>query len=183
MRTKTMLKTYIFACALACVGLTSLPPAEASAEVYVKVEAGLTPETNVEHFQLGDDYTYGAAIGTGAGPFRIEAGVSRLSADIAGGLVEADAVDYSATAYLDFPVTANTGVFVGAGVDYVQAEATLGGFYSMQESGYGYHAAAGVATRVSERIILEGQVRYLEANVGDLDLSAPAFTLGARVRL
>lgn len=153
-----------------------------AAPFYVKAEVGITPQTEVEGFNLSDDATYGLLAGTAVGPVRVEAGVSRLSADIAD-FVEGDAIDYRATAYLDMPITEQTGVFVGAGVDYLQAEVNVGPFFSEDLEGTGYHYTAGIAHRISENAIGEVAYRHIEADLDGLDVATDAVTLGLRFRL
>ncbi len=173
-----MIRSIIAAAAiLAC----SAAPAFA-APFYLKAEIGTT-DVAVEGINLDDGQTYGAAVGTAIGPVRVEAGVRHVDTGLDLFGVSAEGLDYSATAYFDFAVTERTGVFVGAGVDYITAEASFGPFFSTDTEGTGYHYAAGVAHRVSENTILEAQYRHTEADLDGLDLELDAVTVGARFAL
>lgn len=151
---------------------------------YAKASVGQS-SIDVSGLTLDDEMAYGAAVGTGLGPLRIEGGVSRLSGDFAG-VVQADALDYRATAYLDLKVGDNASIFGGAGIDYIDGEANVG-FGSVDVSGEGYHWALGGAYRLSERMIGEVQFRRVEAEMGssfgDFDASADEITMGVRFRL
>lgn len=153
----------------------------ASADVYVKAEVGVTADTQIDttygSLELGDDFTYGGYVGTSVDPFRVEAGVSHISGDanFFGIPLEASANDFSATAYLD---TAS-GFYVGAGADYVMGEATVASVFTQEFSGYGYHVSAGYAFEAAGGIV-EFQGTYRQINLGDVDLSGPAFTVGYR---
>lgn len=153
----------------------------AHADVYVKAEVGITADTQVDtsfgSIELGDDVTFGGYVGTSVGPFRVEAGVSHISgnADFFGIGLDASANDFNATAYLD---TAS-GFYVGGGVDYVVGEASVGGFTSADFSGYGWHASGGYAFSAAGGIV-ELQGTYRQIDLGDVDLSGPAFTVGYR---
>lgn len=174
-----MLKTLIGGFALAAA--LALAPAASASDWYVKGEVGVTLDTQIEAngggVELDDGQTFGAYVGTTAGPFRIEAGVSRIQADsnFFGIPVDASANDYNATAYLD---TAS-GFYVGAGVDYIQAEATVANVFSVEQSGYGWHVSGGYAFRAADGIV-ETQVTYLDANLDDVDLSGVRATIGYR---
>lgn len=158
-------------------------------EWYVKTEVGTTFDSQVQTSfggtELTDELTYGAYVGTSVGPVRVEAGASHLAGDINLGpiAIESSAIDYNATAYLDLATSQSGGFFVGAGVDYVQAEVSVGPFFSTDQSGYGYHVSGGYAHRVTESGILEFQARYLSADLDNVDLTGTAFTVGFRQRL
>lgn len=168
--------------ALALVGFVALSCSNADArEFYVKAEIGTTIDTQASGLELNDDLTYGAYVGTDVGPLRVEAGVAHLAAStsIFGTEIATSAIDYSATAYLDH----SSGLYVGAGVDYIQAEATVGGWWSDDYSGTGWHVAGGYATRVSDNAVVEFQVRYTEADLDVADLTTTAATVGVRFAL
>ena len=131
--------------------------------------------------ELNEGTSYGAAIGTSVGPFRVEAGADQLSGDLAG-FADVDLTAYSATAYLDLSVGDNASVFVGAGADYLQGELNVPG-YSMSESGDGYHWAVGGAYRLSEKIVGEVQFRQITGDIAGIDVDANQFSVGARFRL
>ena len=144
---------------LVAVGIFSCGNADAR-EWYVKAEVGSTFDSQVQTSfggtELTDELTYGAYVGTAVGPVRVEAGASHLAGDIPlGGItLETSAVDYNATVYLDLATSDKGGFYIGAGPDYIQAEANLGPFFSTSQSGYGYHISGGYAHRVSESGII-----------------------------
>lgn len=165
---------------LSLVALTALAGTANANPFYAKVEAGVTANTEVEGFALSDDTTYGVSVGTAVGPIRVEGGVSSINADTFG--ADIGAVDWRVTGYADFAVSENTSVYAGAGLDYVQAEASFGPS-SISVEGAGWHLAAGIARRVSNSMILEAQARYLDADLDGLDVSSTAFTVGTRIAL
>lgn len=174
-----MKKTILGAIALA-IGLMTAPVANAS-DWYVKAEVGVTADTQVDtsfgSIELGDDFTYGGYVGTSVGPFRVEAGASHIGGDanFFGIPLETSAVDLNATAYLD---TAS-GFYVGAGVDYVLGEASVASIASADFSGYGWHASGGYAFEAAGGVV-EVQGTYRAVDLGEVDLSGPAFTVGYR---
>ena len=151
-----------------------------AAPLYVKAEVGTTADTQVDtgfgSIEFTDGPVIGAYAGTAVGPVRVEAGIAHLSGDVNffGLVVDGSANDYNATAYLD----TSSGFYVGAGVDYIQAEASIGPF-SIEQSGYGYHVSGGYAFAAVGGIV-EVQATYLEASLDDVDLSGPRFTVGYR---
>lgn len=167
--------------AAVAVALTLGIAQTAAADVYIKAEVGTTADTQVDagfaSIELSDDLTYGAYVGTALGPFRVEAGASHISGDanFFGIPVDASAIDYNATAYLD---TAS-GFYVGAGVNYVQAEATVANVFSVDQEGWGYHVSGGYAFEAAGGIV-ELQGTYRQIDLDDVDLSGPAFTIGYR---
>lgn len=174
-------KMKIFAAILAAGFLALGIATPASADpFYVKASAGVSLNTEVEGFSLEDNAVYGVAVGTAVGPVRVEVGADRINTGIMG--LEANVNDFSATAYLDLPITENTGVFVGAGLDYLQAEASYYG-YEFDQDGQGWHATAGVATRLSDRVIGEVAIRYLDADFDDFSGEHLGATVGVRVRI
>lgn len=162
------------------VGFAFVSCSNADASVYVKAEIGTTigneVSTTFGDVEFTDQATYGAYVGTAVGPVRVEAGVSHLGGTIDAGFItlDASALDYNATAYLD---TAS-GFYVGAGADYVQGEATVGPF-SQDFSGYGWHVSGGYAFSAAGGIV-EAQATYREIDLGGVDLSGPAVTVGYR---
>lgn len=169
----------------ACAAMAA--PADASAW-YGSARVGVS-EIDAAGVPFDDGLTYGAAVGTTAFDiFRVEAGVDRLTGelDLGGFSIDADALVYSATAYIDLPVGDNASVFAGVGVDYVDAEASFFGS-SIDANGNGWHWAAGGAYRFSERVIVEAQVREISADLsspfGDIDSKTLATTLGFRLEL
>ncbi len=164
---------------VAVLGMMLMLAAPASA-AYVKAEVGFTADTQVDtsygSIELGDDATYGAYVGTAVGPFRVEGGVAHISGDanFYGLTVDASANDFNATVYLD---TAS-GFYVGAGADYVLGEAQAFGS-TAEFSGPGWHATGGYAFEAAGGIV-EVQGTYREINLGEVDLSGPAFTVGYR---
>jgi len=170
---------------LASLALPSLMIATpASAEWYAKVNVGQTFDTEVSGLNLSEDLAYGAAIGTTLGPFRLEAGAQRLNAnaDLGFMAINADAVNYSGSIYLDLPVTENASLFGGVGLDYMQAEAsTLG--YSISEEGDGWHASIGASYDLSENLVFEGQVTRLDVELDTFDVETWNAMAGLRFKL
>lgn len=156
-----------------------------AAPFYAKVSVGETSNAAVEGIDLNDGFAYGGAVGTSVGPVRVEAGVDHLSGDI-GSFVDVDAWDYSVTGYLDLPITENTGVFAGAGLDYIDASANLG-FTSIDGEGNGWHWTVGAAHRFAPGLI--GEVAYrstsadLDTDFGSLEAEYSTVSLGLRVSL
>ena len=159
-------------------------PAQA-AEFYGKLEVGVTANAEVEGFGLQDDLAYGAALGADLGVLRVEAGVSRISADVLS-IAQVSALDHHATAFVDFALTERSTFFAGAGVDYVDAEANFFGS-SLNADGKGWHYAIGGAYRLNDRMIGEVQFRHVEADMssdyGDFDLAADEVSVGLRLAL
>lgn len=176
--------------ALLALGAANAWATQADAsEWYGALRVGQTINTDVSGISFEDGEAYGAGLGTSIGPVRVEGGVSRLSGDLnfGGPSIQADALDYHATAYLDLPVGENASLFAGAGVDYVDAEALFFG-NSIDANGTGYHWAVGGAYRLRDGLMLEARYRQIEADVdadfiGDVDLSASELTLGLRMRI
>lgn len=158
-----------------------------AAPLYGKVSVG-TSEAEVSGFALDEGLSYGAALGSSIGPVRVEAGVDRLSGsfDLFGPSIDAGALDYRATAFLDLPVGEHASVFAGAGVDYIDAEASAFGT-DIDADGTGWHWAVGGAYRLSDNLIAEAQFRRvsadLETDFGDVDLEADQVTFGLRFAL
>lgn len=148
---------------------------------YGKVEAGFIVNTEVEGFELDSNSVYGAALGTTVGPVRVEAGANRLNFDVFPG-VTADATNYSATAYADFQLTERSAVYVGGGVDYIQAEVNAFGT-SIDTEGSGWHATAGYSRRIGNGIIADFGARYLSADLDGLNAEAVTATAGLRFAL
>lgn len=164
-------------------------PANAAEGWYGKVSIGQNINTEVSGIQLNDDMTYGAAVGTAVGPVRVEAGVDRVAGDLNLGFasVQANALDWSVTGYLDLPVGDNASVFGGLGVGYIDAEANAFGT-TIDGSGTEWHYAVGGAYRLNDRLIVEAQYRHTEADsistdFVDVDLSFDAVTAGFRLAL
>lgn len=156
--------------------------------LYGKVSVGVS-EAEISGLPLDEGLSYGAAVGTGLGPFRIEAGVDRLSGsfDLFGPSIDAEALDYRATAFLDLNLSERASVFAGAGVDYIDGEASVFGT-DIGADGTGWHWAVGGAYRLAEGIIGEVQYRQLTADldadfIGDVDLDATQVTAGLRFAL
>lgn len=178
----------IGAAMVALVGMNALATEADARNWYAKASVGVS-EADVSAFggtvSFDEGLAYGGAMGTSVGPVRVEAGVSHLSGDFAG-VINADALDYHLTGYLDLPVGDNASVFGGAGIDYIDGEASLG-FGSIDASGEGYHYAAGFAYRFSDRIIGEFQWRHVTADLdtsfGSVDLEANEATVGIRLAL
>lgn len=165
--------------AAAAAGLCLASVAHAEGH-YVKAEVGTTVNTEVGtpygSIELSDEATFGGYIGGAIGPVRVEAGAAHLSGniDFYGLTVDTSAIDYNATAYLD---TAS-GFYIGAGVDYVVAEAGIGP-YSIDQEGFGYHVSGGYAFTAAGGVV-ELQATYLDASLDDVDVSGPRFTVGYR---
>lgn len=174
-----MNRTLLSIAAVIALGICTVAPA--AADVYVKAEVGTTLDQQVDtsfgSLELNDDLTFGGYVGTAVGPFRVEAGAAHLSgnANFFGIPLEASAIDYNATAYLD---TAS-GFYVGAGVDYVTAEASIANVFTIDQSGYGWHVSGGYAFEAAGGIV-ELQGTYRQIDLDDVDLSGPAVTVGYR---
>lgn len=162
---------------LAVLAVAPLASAEA---FYVKGEVGTTVDTQLETsyggIELNDGQVLGAYIGTAVGPVRVEAGAAHLSGDLDFGYftVDGSALDYNATAYLD---TAS-GFYAGVGVDYIEAEASIGS-YNLSQSGYGWHVSGGYAFAAAGGIV-ELQATYRDIALDDVDLSGTAMTVAYR---
>lgn len=159
-----------------------------AAPLYGKVSVGVS-DAEVSGLQLDEGLSYGAAIGTAVGPFRVEAGVDRLSGsfDFFGPSINADATDFRASAFLDLPMGDRASVFAGAGVDYIDAEASAFGT-EIGADGTGWHWAVGGAYRLADGIVGEVQYRHLAADldadfIGDVDLDATQVSVGLRFAL
>ena len=160
----------------------------ADAMTYAKISVGQSG-AEIEGINLTDGDAYGAALGANLGPVRVEVGVDRLAGALNafGPSIEANALDYHATAYLDLPVGDNAKAFAGVGLDYIDGQA---GFFGtdIDASGDGWHWAAGASYRLSESITAEAQFRQVSASLdadflGDVDLDASEVTLGLRFAL
>lgn len=160
---------------------------QADAAIYGKVSLGQSGG-EIEGVTLDDGTAYGAALGTSLGPVRVEAGVDHISGSINfGPTISAEALDYHATAYLDLPVGEHASLFAGAGLDYVDGQASFFGT-DIEASGDGWHWAAGGAYRLNDRMIAEAQYRHVSADldadfVGAVNLDADVVTLGLRLAL
>lgn len=177
-----------YAAAVAAMVAGNAWATNADAMTYGKISVGQT-DAEIEGIDLSDGAAYGAAIGTNFGPVRVEAGVDHLSGSFNafGPEVEATALDYHATAYLDLPVGDNAKAFAGVGLDYIEGQASFFGT-DIDASGDGWHWAAGASYRLSETITAEAQFRQVSANLdadflGDVDLDASEVTLGLRFAL
>lgn len=173
----------------ALVGINALATnADASVVDYAAVRVGQATNTEVSGVSFSDDMTYGVAVGKAVGPFRVELGVDRLQGDLnfGGPAIEGQALDYHASAFLDFAVGDRASVFAGAGVDYVDASASIFGT-EINGDGQGWSYSYGGAYRLSENLVGEVQVRHLEADLstdfGDVDLASDQITLGFRLAL
>lgn len=154
-------------------------------EWYGAIRAGVS-EAEVSGLAFNEGLTYGAAVGTSVGPVRVEAGVTRLSGDFAN-VVEADALNYSLSGFLDFPVGEKASLFVGGGVDYVDGDASIYGS-EIEASGNGYHYGGGFSYRFSPGVIGEAAYSHLTAELdadylGDIDLESDQVSLGLRLAL
>lgn len=148
---------------VAALALVGVAPAHAS-ELYAKVGVGQTENASVGGIDLTGDTAYTAGIGTGLGPLRVEGAVSHVSGHLST-FADISAYDYQATAYLDVPITQNSGVFAGVGADYVSGTATAFGS-SMDANGKGWHYTVGVAHRFAPGLI--GEVSYTKVSA-DVD--------------
>lgn len=171
--------------AIAIAPLTIFVPAANAEDIYLKASIGTTMGVDVEGLELDDGAVFGGAIGTGFGPLRVELGATHIDTGFAN-LIDADAMDYSATAYLDWNITEKSSLYVGAGLDYIDASATIYG-YSVDGSGEGWHYSAGYARRFGESLILEAQYTHTDADLDfegyGLGVEIDAVTLGARFTL
>lgn len=181
-----MTKTYLFTAAAALAMAAACTDANAG-EWYGAARVGVS-EIDVAGAGFDEGLTYGAGLGTSVSFLRLEANVDRLSGelDLGGFSIDADGLVYSATAYVDLPVGDNASVFAGAGLDYVDGEASFFGA-TIDANGDGWHWAAGGAYRLNDRVIVEAQVREINADLstpfGDVDTKTLATTLGFRFEL
>ena len=176
---------YAAACAALIAG--NAWDARADAATYAKVSVGQT-DAEVSGINLSDGDAYGAALGTNLGPVRVELGADHLAGAINfGPTIEATAIDYSATAYLDLPIGDNAKFFAGAGLDYIDGEASFFGT-DIDASGDGWHWAVGGSYRLSADLTAEAQFRQVSATLdadflGNVDLDANVVSLGLRMAL
>lgn len=174
----------IGAAALALVGMAGVATASDAhaSELYGAVRAGQSTNTSVSGIDLNDGFSYGGAIGGALGPVRVELAADHLSGDFAG-IVNAKAMDYSASAILDLPISHDTAIFGGAGVDYVSAEAHVP-FGSYDASGSGWSYQAGVSHRFTEGVMGEIRWKHTKADLdGGANLDTDQVTAGVRFRL
>ena len=151
-------------------GSAAFTTADAS-PIYLKVAAGQVENAAVSGIDLNGDLAYEGDVGTAVGPVRVEVGVARVSGSF-GSFADVNAWDFKATGYLDLPLSDNSGVFLGAGVDRVEGQATAYGS-SLDASGNGYHWTVGAAHRFSPGVI--GEVAFTRTTA-DLDSSYGSFT-------
>lgn len=180
------MKTLQVAAALAAIiGGNAIATTADAGEWYAAARVGVS-EAEVSGMAFNEGLTYGGAVGTSVGPVRVEAGVTRLSGDFAN-VIEADALDYSLSGFLDFPVGDRAALFVGGGVDYVDGSASIYGS-EIEASGNGYHYTTGLSYRFSPGIIGEAAYSHLTAELdadylGDIDLESDQVSLGLRLAL
>ena len=157
-------------------------PANAAVIDYAKISFGQVDTADVNGYELSGGDVFGVAVGKAVGPLRVELGYNQLQAGTDFGVaVDGRARDLNAMAYVDIPVGHNTTIYGGAGVDYVNARATLVG-HSFSADGYGYSYGGGIATRISDHLIAEAQYRQLEvSDLGGVDLSNGIATVGLRM--
>lgn len=154
----------------ACAVLT-----QASARDWtVRAEVGQTVNTEIDVGPLTLEPSNGSVVGihlgTSVGPVNLEAGVRQIELEALAGAVTIDATNFTGTVSLDLPY----GTFVGVGPDYYNTETTLGGVFSINDSGWGYHATAGVNFPINDRFA--AQVAYRYTNSDDLGFTSGAVT-------
>lgn len=172
---------------LALAGALLIPVAvsNANAETYGALRAGFN-DAEVSAFGGSLGFNQGtsveAALGADFGSFRIEAGASRDNADL--GLVgfEANLINYSATALVDFEGPFGLTYSAGAGLDYSQAEANLG-FTSIEGEGDGWHYDLAATASINDRWSVEVRRRAYSGSVdmdfiGSVDVDNTAWTVG-----
>ena len=178
----------IGAALVALVGMNALATSADAGEWYGALRVGQSQTdvgANGSSVSFDEGLSYGGAVGTSVGPVRVEAGVNRLSGDFAT-VVDADALDWNATAYLDLPIGDNASVYAGAGLDYVDGSASIYG-YDIDASGEGYHLSVGAAYRLNSNMI--GEIQYTQINAeldtdfGGVDLDASNISIGVRFAL
>ena len=173
---------YVIAAAL--LGPVLVAPAANASDWYGRVSIGES-DAEISGVGLSSGTSYGAAVGTSIGPVRVEGGVSHISGDLAG-IVEAEALVVSGTAYLDLQLGERASLFGGAGLDYVDGSAEVFGS-SIEASGDGYHYVLGGAYRLTDNIIGEVSYRHTEADLdsdfGSVDLEADVVSVGLRLAL
>jgi opacity protein-like surface antigen len=153
--------------------------------LYGAVRAGQTTNTSVSGIDPSDGMSYGAAVGGALGPVRLEAAADHLAGDFAG-VIKGDAWDYSVSALLDLPISHDTAIFGGAGLDHVEATAHVP-FGSFGGSGNGHSFQAGVSHRFAPGVM--GEVRWkrtsadLSISGNSVSLDADQVTMGVRFTL
>lgn len=151
-------------------------------DFYGTVRAGIVMNAEAGPIELSDGDTYGVALGTAVGPVRVEVAANHSNFDVFPG-VTADFNTVSATANIDFQITPQSTVYVGAGPAWGEAEASFG-FGSYSDSGIGYVIQAGYSRRLSDTIVGELQVRRTDVDLDDsFDVSGYGVTAGLRFRL
>lgn len=172
---------------LALPALAAFAPATASAQDwYVKASVGQTVDALVGgSFDLSDGGAMGAHLGTRVGPFRVEGGIDRMTAeaDLGYASLDGSALSYNGSLFLDLPVGESASLFGGVGLDYVTAEAAYYGS-SMDASGNGWHASFGGAYIISDTLSFEVEATRLDADLdfGGNDLNLKAWTITGGLR-
>lgn len=173
-----MIKNLIIAAAM----LACAPAVAEARDFYGVVRAGITTDTSVGPIDLSDGDTYGIGVGTSVGPVRVEASLDHSSWDVFPG-VSANANTVAVTGNLDFQVTHDSSISIGAGPAYTDAEANFV-FGSFDDSGWGYVAQASYSRRLTSNIIGEVQARYTDVSFDSLpDANSTAVTVGLRFGL
>lgn len=177
-------KKYVAWAALAAVavliiGFTMCSTADAR-EFYVKVEAGQTIETDVDAFgSLPNGDVLGAYVGSSVGPVRVEAGVANVTFDTGIPIADIDANYYNASGNIDLA----NGLYFGGGAGYIESEAEFGPF-SASDEGWAWHLQGGYAHRLTDSLVAEFQVRYIDADFDTLgEATSTAATVGLRMAL
>jgi hypothetical protein len=128
--------------------------------------------------------SFGAALGSHLGPFRIELGADNSTADLFPG-VQGNLITYSATAFLDSPIkVGDLTPYVGLGADYSKAKVNV--IFGHIESGYnsGYHWDVGASAPINDRwdIELNRREHHGSVNIAGAspDVETVAYTIGLR---
>lgn len=170
------MKNFLLAAAALAAAFFAATPAASALDWTVRAEVGQTVNTQIDFgpvtLEPSNGSVVGIHVGTDLGPVRVEAGVRQIELEALAGAVQIDATNLTGTAYVDLPY----GFFVGGGPDYYQTETTLGGVFSIEDSGWGYHATAGYRHRLSDSIDLEVAYRYSSSD--DLGFTSGAVTAG-----
>lgn len=139
----------------------------------------------VEGINLDDGNGLDVTLGLNPdGPLRFEGRVARVSNDtnFFGLPVGIDALKYSGNAFVDLDMGLAVVPYVGAGVEYTDAEASVFGT-SLNASGWGWNTAAGIRAPLTERLTADLGVRYGKSDLevdflGDVDVEETNLRLG-----
>lgn len=157
-------------------------------EFYGALRVGNVADIDVDGIGADGESSYGAAIGYDFGLVRTEGFAQRMEAGFLGGIVDANAWAYGATAFVDWDVTENFTLSAGAGGHWMDADVNLGGITATDGAGFGYQFAGAATWQISDRLALEGMLT--EYHNGEMEffgawtpeVETRVATLGLRAR-